>query len=916
VLRDLEGVYLRRFQLRDTALEVFFNPKGSGGEGDSGKSLLRSLFVDFGSRRADGGMRRDAFARWLMHLAPSACACEWPSTTASTHRPQQAHGSGSWSSDTAVPLVSEEAAARHWRKVVNGWTARWQRREIGNFEYLMALNTLAGRSFNDLCQYPVMPWILNDYRTRKEAEADVASEAEASERCAVDQRAKQAARASESEVVTHWNEAASHGGGNGEVSGGGGDGGDNGGDEEDCGKEDEEHEENRSACALSEAEQKLKKVRFLQTTRANRGKAVLESTARAEATATATQTQRQQQRASSPPRRGPRRCWPRKLDLGDPSVFRDLSKPMGALDEKRLRGFRERFELFDDPDIPSFMYGSHYSTCAGVVLHYLVRLEPFSSLHVELQGGRFDVADRLFKSVSGAWHQCTDQGSEVKELTPEWFSAPAFLHNSQHNRHELGQCQDGTQVGDVELPYWAVSAEDFVGQHRAALESEHVSARLHEWVDLVFGHKQRGKAAEEANNVFYYLTYFGLVDISAIEDPVNAHIGQCPRQLFASPHPSRHARGRHGPRDGLLRRRCLPGPLYPYLTNTAAEGGRAGCEASEEQRQTHTENANANGNGNDNDDDNWRPLFPSHAHGTLSAHSPSPRYPRSSPAASSSVSSSSSSASVLKTARPRAAGEAPVLKRHGVAALRVGNGVCVAVDGSGLIDVLHWEVEEVAAASSSGDGSGSSTLSLEEPTQAQEHAGAGHAGAGHARAGHAGAGHAEQQQQQQEEEQQEQEEAHGGGAGEAGEQAEQQSTRIALRRLEPSLFESNNALPRLPPTHCPPPHCADGGGLGSACKVAAAVSASARFVVSGGVNGQRHGHASLSVQQLDLVGLSARVGEKMRGGLVALKTCRNLLSTSLRLLTCVAIPPFSSRLLLHSSTHRLNFSRLGWWSAS
>ena len=32
-----------------------------------------------------------------------------------------------------------------------------------NFEYLMKLNTYAGRSFNDVNQYPVFPWILADY---------------------------------------------------------------------------------------------------------------------------------------------------------------------------------------------------------------------------------------------------------------------------------------------------------------------------------------------------------------------------------------------------------------------------------------------------------------------------------------------------------------------------------------------------------------------------------------------------------------------------------------------------------------------------------------------------------------------------------------------------------------------------------
>lgn len=42
---------------------------------------------------------------------------------------------------------------------------KWVQRDLSNFEYLMQLNTIAGRSYNDLAQYPVFPWILTDYKS-------------------------------------------------------------------------------------------------------------------------------------------------------------------------------------------------------------------------------------------------------------------------------------------------------------------------------------------------------------------------------------------------------------------------------------------------------------------------------------------------------------------------------------------------------------------------------------------------------------------------------------------------------------------------------------------------------------------------------------------------------------------------------
>lgn len=104
---------------------------------------------------------------------------------------------------------------------------------------------------------------------------------------------------------------------------------------------------------------------------------------------------------------------------------------------------------------------------------------------------------------------------------------------------------DGTPVNDVALPPWAEnSPEKFISILREALESEHVSRNLHHWIDLIFGYKQRGEEAIEANNLFYHLCYEGAVDLDHINDLTKRHalevqiseFGQIPKQLFTKPH--------------------------------------------------------------------------------------------------------------------------------------------------------------------------------------------------------------------------------------------------------------------------------------------------------------------------------------------------------------------------------------------
>lgn len=65
------------------------------------------------------------------------------------------------------------------------------------------------------------------------------------------------------------------------------------------------------------------------------------------------------------------------LDLSNKEIYRDLTKPIGALEAERLSYFQQRAKMLNDSEENSFLYGSHYSN-SGIVMYYLLRIEPFT----------------------------------------------------------------------------------------------------------------------------------------------------------------------------------------------------------------------------------------------------------------------------------------------------------------------------------------------------------------------------------------------------------------------------------------------------------------------------------------------------------------------------------------------------------
>lgn len=149
------------------------------------------------------------------------------------------------------------------------------------------------------------------------------------------------------------------------------------------------------------------------------------------------------------------------LDLANPAVYRDLSKPMGTMDPDRFQDFKKRYDE-TPPGCDKFLYGSHYS-CPGYVIGFLVRQNP--QWMIKFQSGRFDNPNRMFKGIHKEWRSACTNPTNVKELIPEFFmESQTFLSNQL--KLDLGVRANGKRVDDVKLPNWAKSPEDFLRTNR------------------------------------------------------------------------------------------------------------------------------------------------------------------------------------------------------------------------------------------------------------------------------------------------------------------------------------------------------------------------------------------------------------------------------------------------------------------
>ena len=215
-----------------------------------------------------------------------------------------------------------------------------------------------------------------------------------------------------------------------------------------------------------------------------------------------------------------------KLDLKDPSNYRDFAYPPSSLDPNLFEANKAKY-----PSL-GYFYNSG-PICPLSLFKYFVRLEPFTTMHIDFQSGKFDNTKRIIFDMRKCFQTSVCDNCE---LPPEFFYSPEFLVNL--DGFDLGS--EGN--GDIRLPPWAKIPMDIIYMNRKALESDYVSENINKWIDLFFGVKQFD---EDSGNVYHKYMYSNYINNAKPEEKKTMEsllnqCGQIPIRLFNEPHPKRN----------------------------------------------------------------------------------------------------------------------------------------------------------------------------------------------------------------------------------------------------------------------------------------------------------------------------------------------------------------------------------------
>lgn len=163
-----------------------------------------------------------------------------------------------------------------------------------------------------------------------------------------------------------------------------------------------------------------------------------------------------------------------KINLHDEYSYRQLDCTIAGVSSPKRQAADEVWKYLNKTNAANhYQFKSPYLS-GKIVIEYLARIEPYSSLYISNSYPIFD-------SMKETWESCISNNEENRELIPEFYYFPNFLKC-------FNMC---LFQNPIEQPAWASKIHSFIQTHALALERKNVTLNLDKWIDLIFGEKQQ-----------------------------------------------------------------------------------------------------------------------------------------------------------------------------------------------------------------------------------------------------------------------------------------------------------------------------------------------------------------------------------------------------------------------------------------
>ena len=362
----------------------------------------------------------------------------------------------------------------------------WKNNKISTLEYLMWINIYGNRSYRDISQYPVLPWIIDDYKTKTfneiiEKDCIRNFEIPMGMMC-LDEKGKERA---DGYITTY------------------------------------------KFMSLDLKEEQIVDFKIDENEEEEENNA-----------GNVENIENQRQKSNTVFVKSNKDEIPSDLNLNDIVVNKQNNKKNKNL--PKIPQYKYNIEkLYTNLNVLyeqlPYFYGSHYSNHM-YVSHFLGRLFPYSLTMIEIQGTGFDCSERLFLCLDKTFISSTNEKCDLRELIPEFYTIPEMflnINNFDFGEINLNNFNDSIdylneiiennngdtriKVENVLMPNWCkYNPYLFVQSKRELLENKHI-IDLNPWIDLIFGCTQRGLKAQLIGNVFLPYTYDGVMNLRIVD---------------------------------------------------------------------------------------------------------------------------------------------------------------------------------------------------------------------------------------------------------------------------------------------------------------------------------------------------------------------------------------------------------------